>query len=104
MPSLWKIFASLGAAAALSAPAGAQGVVTEKNVSLALAQTIANAALKQCKSMGFKVSAAVVDRGGHVVVLLQHGDGAGLHTQERPNARLSPHAPSASRRPISSSD
>ena len=76
-----KGLASLAVAAVLASSAGAQGVLTEKNVSLALAQTIANAALEQCKSMGFKVSVAVVDRGGHAIVML-HGDGAGLHTQE----------------------
>jgi uncharacterized protein GlcG (DUF336 family) len=76
-----KIFALSAAVAALASPAGAQGVVTEKNVSLALAQTIAQVALEKCISMGFKVSAAVVDRGGNTVVVL-HGDGAGLHTNE----------------------
>ena len=51
-----KIFAISAVVAALASPAGAQGVVTEKNVSLALAQTIAQAALEKCISMGFKVS------------------------------------------------
>jgi len=74
-------FAGLAIAAALASPAGAQGVLTQKNVSLGLAQTIANAALAQCESMGFKVAVSVVDRGGMVVVTL-HGDGAGLHTNE----------------------
>jgi uncharacterized protein GlcG (DUF336 family) len=69
------------AAIALSSQASAQGIVTQKNVSLALAQTIANAALAQCESMGFKVSVTVVDRGGLAVVMLR-GDGAGLHTPE----------------------
>jgi len=46
-----------------------------------MAQTIAQAALAQCESMGFKVSAAVVDRGGLTIVMLR-GDGAGLHTPE----------------------
>ena len=76
-----KVFALSAVVAALASPASAQGVVTEKNVSLALAQTIAQAALEKCISLGFKVSAAVVDRGGNVVVVL-HGDGAGLHTNE----------------------
>ena len=81
MSRILKGLASLAVAAVLASSARAQGVLTEKNVSLALAQTIANAALEQCKSMGFKVSVAVVDRGGHAIVML-HGDGAGLHTQE----------------------
>jgi uncharacterized protein GlcG (DUF336 family) len=81
MSSIWKSVAGLALTATLSASASAQGVVTEKNVSLALAQTIAQAALEKCISLGFKVSAAVVDRGGNVVVII-HGDGAGLHTNE----------------------
>jgi len=81
MSRILKGLASFAVAAVLASSAGAQGVLTEKNVSLALAQTIANAALEQCKSMGFKVLVAVVDRGGHAIVML-HGDGAGLHTQE----------------------
>jgi len=68
-------------AAALSVPAIAQGLVTQRNISLAMAQTIAQAALAQCESMGFKVSVAVVDRGGLAIVMLR-GDGAGLHTPE----------------------
>jgi len=68
-------------AAALASPAGAEGLVTQKNIPLAMAQTIANAALAQCESMGFKVSVTVVDRGGLPIVML-HGDGAGLHTNE----------------------
>lgn len=81
MSPLSNISASLVIAAALSSQAHAQGVVAQKNISLGLAQTIANAALAQCESMGFKVSVAVVDRGGMVLVTL-HGDGAGLHTNE----------------------
>jgi uncharacterized protein GlcG (DUF336 family) len=81
MSSMWKAVAGMAVTAALSAPAYAQGVLTQKNVSLGLAQTIAQAALDQCQSMGFKVAVSVVDRGGMVVVTL-HGDGAGLHTNE----------------------
>ena len=67
--------------AALSSPAITQGLVTQKNISLAMAQTIAQAALAQCESMGFKVSVTVVDRAGLPIVMLR-GDGAGLHTPE----------------------
>ena len=81
MSPISKAFASFAVAAVLSSPAGAQGVLTQKNVSMAMAQTIANAALAQCESMGFKVAAAVVDRGGQTIVMLR-GDGAGLHTPE----------------------
>ena len=48
---------------------------------MAMGIAIAQAAVEKCASMGFKTSAAVVDRGGNLIVLL-HGDGAGLHTNE----------------------
>lgn len=76
-----KTFGVLAIATALSSTVFAQGLVTQKNVSLAMAQTIAQAALAQCESMGFKVSVAVVDKGGLTIVMLR-GDGAGLHTPE----------------------
>ncbi|MBO0736015.1 MAG: heme-binding protein [Alphaproteobacteria bacterium] len=53
----------------------------QKNIPLAMAQDIANAALTKCESMGFKVSVVVVDRGGLPIVMLR-GDGSGLHTPE----------------------
>lgn len=81
MSLLKKTSAALAISAALSTAALAQGLVTQKNISLAMAQTIAQAALTQCESMGFKVSVAVVDRGGQTIVMLR-GDGAGLHTPE----------------------
>ena len=81
MSPLLKGVASFAIAAVLSSTAGAQGVVTQKNISLAMAQTIANAALAQCQNMGFKVSVTVVDRAGLALVMLR-GDGAGLHTPE----------------------
>ena len=76
-----KTFVGLAIATALSSAVSAQGLVTQKNISLAMAQTIAQAALAQCEGMGFKVSVAVVDRGGLTIVMLR-GDGAGLHTPE----------------------
>jgi uncharacterized protein GlcG (DUF336 family) len=48
---------------------------------LQLAQQAANAALTKCEEEGYRVSVAVVDRGGNVKVLLR-GDGAGPHTQD----------------------
>jgi uncharacterized protein GlcG (DUF336 family) len=81
MPISLKALAGLAVTAAISSTAAAQGLLTQKNISLAMAQTIAQAALAQCESMGFKVSVAVVDRGGLPIVMLR-GDGAGLHTPE----------------------
>jgi uncharacterized protein GlcG (DUF336 family) len=76
-----KAFSSFAVAAVLSSAASAQGVLTQKNVSMAMAQAIANGALEKCQSMGFKVSVTVLDRDGLAVVMLR-GDGAGLHTPE----------------------
>jgi uncharacterized protein GlcG (DUF336 family) len=81
MSPMLKALASLAVASVLSSPAGAQGLVTQKNIPLAMAQTIANAALEQCQSMGYKVSVTVVDRAGLALVMLR-GDGAGLNTPE----------------------
>ena len=54
-----------------SAPAGAQGVVMQKNLSLSMAKTIAEATLAACKARGFNTTAAVVDRAGQVLVLMR---------------------------------
>jgi uncharacterized protein GlcG (DUF336 family) len=53
---------------------------TEKH-NAGLAQTIANAAIAQCRSMGYKISVTVVDREGLPLVMLRD-DGAGLSTPE----------------------
>jgi hypothetical protein len=103
MSAISKTSAALALMAALSSAATAQGLVTQKNIPLAMAETIAQAALAQCESMGFKVSVAVVDRAGLAIVMLR-GDGAGLHTPRVPNAKLIPPAPSANHRPILSNE
>ena len=56
---------------ALPGRTAAQGLVTERNLSLALARTIAEATIAECKSKGFHTAAAVVDRAGQVLVLLR---------------------------------
>ncbi len=68
---LRRAAAVVGLAAAAAAPAGAQGVVMQRNVSLAMAKTIAEAALAECKSKGFNTSVVVVDRAGQVLVMLR---------------------------------
>src|SRR6187401_1061873 len=55
----------------LSSHPAAQGLVTQRNLSLALAKTIAEATLAECKSKGFNTAAAVVDRAGQVLVILR---------------------------------
>ena len=81
MASRLRMFGGIALAAALASSAQAQGLVIEKNISLAMAQTIATAAMEKCKEMGFKVSVTVVDRFGLPIVMLR-GDGVGLHTPE----------------------
>jgi uncharacterized protein GlcG (DUF336 family) len=51
--------------------AAAQGVVMQRSLSLAMAKTIAEAALGECKSKGFSTAVAVVDRAGQVIVILR---------------------------------
>jgi uncharacterized protein GlcG (DUF336 family) len=63
--------AALGFVAVLSVPAHAQGVVMQRNLSLAMAKTIAEATLAECQAKGFHTSAAVVDRAGQPLVLLR---------------------------------
>jgi uncharacterized protein GlcG (DUF336 family) len=81
MSPISKGLASFAVITVLSSAAGAQGIITQKNITLALAQTIANAAIDQCRSMGYKISVTVVDREGLPIVMMRD-DGAGLSTPE----------------------
>ena len=81
MSPIARTLAGLALTTTLSTAVAAQGLVTQKNISLAMAPTIAQAAVAQCESMGFKVSVTVVDPAGLPIVMLR-GDGAGLHTPE----------------------
>ena len=76
-----KRFIAIAVVAVGSSSLNAQGVITEKNLSLATAQTIANGAMGKCQQLGYKISVTVVDRAGLAIVML-HGDGASLHTSE----------------------
>ena len=64
-------WAALGFLGILDCRAAAQGVVMQRNLSLAMAKTIAEATLAECKAKGFNTSAAVVDRAGQPLVLLR---------------------------------
>src|ERR1700733_7799697 len=55
----------------LAAVAAGQGLVTQRNLSLPMAKTIAEAALAACKVKGYSTSVAVVDRAGQVLVILR---------------------------------
>src|SRR5215510_11393806 len=67
----------LAAAVAASSSAGAQ-VLSEKNISIRMALTIAETALTECTQ---RVSVAVLDRAGRMRVFLQ-GDNASPHNIE----------------------
>lgn len=61
------------------APVYAAEVRQEKVISLALANAAVAAAVETCQTKGWLVSAAVVDRAGHIKAV-QRADGAGPHT------------------------
>jgi len=49
----------------------AQGLVMQRNLSLGMAKTIAEAALATCQAKGHHTAVAVVDRAGQVMVILR---------------------------------
>lgn len=71
MSRLPMLMVVMSLSVAASAPLLAQGVVMQRNVSLAMARRIADAALSACKAKGFNTSVAVVDRAGQMLVLLR---------------------------------
>jgi uncharacterized protein GlcG (DUF336 family) len=75
--------AALASACMSALPAQAQ-LLTHRDLSYAMAKTIAEAAIESCGSHGYAVAAVVVDRGGDTIVAMR-ADNAGLHTME--NAR-----------------
>lgn len=50
----------------------AYGQLTERNISLATARVIGDAAIANCKTAGFDVTVAVVDRAGDLRILLRN--------------------------------
>ena len=83
MSALTGRMALMAAACLIAAPASAQ-LIQRKDLSYAMAKTIAENALAACKERGYAVSVVVVDRGGDTMVALRNDD-AGPHTME--NAR-----------------
>jgi uncharacterized protein GlcG (DUF336 family) len=66
-----KGLAAVGITVLGSGLAAAQGLVMQRNLSLAMAKTIAEATLAECKAKGFSTAAAVVDRAGQVLVIMR---------------------------------
>jgi uncharacterized protein GlcG (DUF336 family) len=75
------VLAPIAVVALFSGGLNAQGLITQRNLSLPMAKAIADATLAECKSKGFNTAAAVVDRGGQVLVLLRD-DQATVQTLE----------------------
>jgi len=68
------------ASLALAGSADAQ-LVTNKDLSVTMAVTIAQTAVETCKAQGYNVSAHVLGRAGEVLVAMR-GDDTGPHTLE----------------------
>jgi uncharacterized protein GlcG (DUF336 family) len=81
MHHLRSVAAGICALFVVAASAHAQGVVTQRSLSLSLARTVADAALAECKAKGFSTSVVVVDRAGQILVMLRD-EQAGAHTLE----------------------
>src|SRR5437868_1166483 len=74
--------ALLSAAAALASSAAfAQELITQKVLSLDVANAIAHGALDQCRADGYRVTVTIVDSSGMIKVQM-HDDGAGPHTMD----------------------
>ncbi len=66
-----RAFLGIGLAAIAAGQGASQGLVTQRNLSLPMAKSIAEAALAACKVKGYNTSVAVVDRAGQVLVILR---------------------------------
>jgi uncharacterized protein GlcG (DUF336 family) len=65
---------------ALASPARAQ-LLEHKDLTAAIALTIAQTAIETCKANGYAVSSTIVGRAGEIIVQIR-GDGTGPHTVE----------------------
>jgi uncharacterized protein GlcG (DUF336 family) len=71
MTDTLRAVAAIGMTMILSGPVAAQGIVMQRNLSLPMAKTIAEATLAECKAKGYNTSVAVVDRAGQVLVIMR---------------------------------
>jgi len=81
MKSNFQIVAAIALAIVGVASAHAQAPLTEKNVSMKMAQMIIDGVIEDCTKTGYKVSAVIVDNAGVVRASLR-GDGTSPHTME----------------------
>jgi uncharacterized protein GlcG (DUF336 family) len=92
-----KFLAGALLASLIAVPAQAQ-LLTHKDLSLAIAATIAQTAMEKCTAEGYGISVVVVDRAGDTIVALR-GDKAGPNTME--NARRKAYTARTFRMPTS---
>lgn len=76
-----QVLVAAALAAASITSANAQAPLTEKNVSMKMAQAIIDGTIEQCAKDGYKVSVVIVDHSGLVHASLR-GDGTSPHTME----------------------
>jgi uncharacterized protein GlcG (DUF336 family) len=81
MKASQQLLAGLVLAAFGIGAAQAQAALTEKNVSMKMAQMIIEGTLESCAKSGYKVSVIIVDNAGIVRASLR-GDGTSPHTME----------------------
>lgn len=81
-----KIRVAVLAALTLAPAAASAQVLQERNISLAVAQELAQATVEACAAKNFNVAATVVDRTGIVRTVLR-ADRAGPHTVEASRAK-----------------
>jgi uncharacterized protein GlcG (DUF336 family) len=59
--------------------AAAQGLVTQKALSVEMAQMVVQGTIERCRADGFRASVSVIDAGGHLKAFARD-EGTGLHT------------------------
>jgi len=79
--TVFKIMSLVAGATLLASAASAQAPVTERNVSMAMAQAIIAGAMEHCTKGGNTVAIVIVDRTGQVMASLR-SDGAAPHLME----------------------
>ena len=79
MREFHRVITAVLATAALTAPAGAQGLVTAPRISAALANEAVGAAVAACAAQGYAETAVLVDTDGVTQASLR-GDNTGIHT------------------------
>ncbi len=77
---LMRLFLMVGVlVAGLPCGAAAQGLVTQKALSVEMAQMIVQGTIERCRADGFRASVSVIDAGGHLKAFARD-EGTGLHT------------------------